>query len=269
MYIRVEIYDGKNERYYYNAHFKRIGVGIVGYYNDSNYEIAKNFSLPHNTLGIIDELISKEEYNSKEYLRQQINLFYSSYEDYEKNLYNDFYNDTLVKLSNEYVANNSEIPTVVQFIGNKLYEDGKYEVDFFAYSGFYDGYQRGLITTKAAIETEQAQKMLKANKDKNNSKKLDAEREIANLQILNNEAQIQMILEEEAKNAEEQNKVTSPNSNISSNSPNQNVINNGEPENKIKQFNIMDIIVFSSIGLVIVICIITIIIDRKVRHKKI
>lgn len=111
--------------------------------------------------------------------------------------------------------------------------------------GFYNGSDRGLITTADALKTSQAQKLLKSNKEKNAKIKKDIENEISTLEILDNEKIIQEELKaEKVKNIIEEN-------------------------NNIKETNIEEknILVFITIGLAIIICIVILIIEYKKKKR--
>ncbi len=239
MYIRVEIYDGtiqyKPNDYGYKS---RIGNGMVGYYDNNNSEIAKAFALC-----TWDDLESEEIYNEDYY-----KLFYSSYEDYDKNYYNDYYKDCVIKLENEDITNKCEVPTVIQFIGNRITEKGKYIVEYFEDSGFYDGSERGLVTANAALQTSQAKKMLASNKQKNSNIKAEVEKQITTLSIIDDEQKIQQSIKDELKKLEEL-----------KNQQNQ------QEQQEYPQLQNKDIMIFSGIGLGIFVCIFIIIIEQKRR----
>lgn len=243
MYIRIEIYDGKitYKDIGDNYGVRRIGNGKVGYYNKNNFEIAKAFALSK-----YDTIESEELYNK--IYNVYYKSFYSDYSEYSKNYYNDYYKDTLIYLSNEYIANNSEIPTVVQFIANRISENGKYIVEYLS-EGFYNDYGRGLATTSNALKTSQAQKLLKQNKSKNANIKTDIESRISNLEILNNEENIQKQIQLEI---EENNQKNNP------------IM---QTKNNYLNLNNTEIAVFAGIGIASLICIIILIKENKKRKK--
>lgn len=243
MYIRIEIYDGEitYKDVGETSAIRRIGTGKVGYYNNENYEIAKKFALSE-----YDTIKSEELYNRV--YQNEYRFFYTNYDEYSKNYYNDYYKDTLIYLSNEYIANNSEIPTVVQFIANRINENDKYIVDYLG-GGFYNEFDRGLATTSNALNTSQAQKLLKENKSKNANIKADIEGRISNLEILNNEEniqeQIQLEIEKNNKNIDYIMQT------------NKNYLN----------LNNTEIAVFTGIGIASLICIIILIKENKKRKR--
>ena len=238
MYIRIAIYDGniqyKKDEYGYDY---RIGKGMVGYYDDQSFEIAKAFALYKDS-----QLLTEEQYNNYGY---EYKMFYSNYEQYAQNYYKDYYKDCIIKLSNEEIVNKCEIPTVMQFIGNRITEDGKYVVDFFE-DGFYDTLNRGLITTNAALKTTQAKNMLESNKQKNANIKSDIENKITALQLTDNELQIREEIKQEKLKKNE----------------------NNTTDNEKQLINNKDVIVFASIGIAIFICIIILIIEHKKKSKR-
>ena len=250
MYIRIEIYDGtiqyKTEDSGYKHRFG-IGTGMVGYYDNNNSEIAKAFALCQ-----FDDLKSEQIYNNSYHYEYE--PFYSSYEEYAKNYYKDYYKDCVIKLENKDITNKCEVPTVIQFIGNRINKDGKYVVEYFQNSGFYDSSERGLITTNATLQTSQANKMLSSNKQKNANIKAEIEDQIANLSIIDNEQKIQQTIRdeiEEIKRNEELKRLKAEE----------------ERQNKEKseqqKILIKHIMIFSSIGLGIIFCIAIIIIEHK------
>lgn len=241
MYIRIEIYDGTattNELEWLS------NSGWVGYYDNNNLEIAKTFIVPELT-------IKRENWNGQ-YKK------YQTYDDYVKNYKNDYCKNVLIKLDNEDISSKCEIPTLVQFIGNRETKDGKYLVNFNDY-GFYDNSFRGLITTNAALQTSQAKKMLSSNKQKNSNIKTEIENQITNLSIIDDEQKMQQNIKneiEELKKQEESKK------------------QKAEEERKAKERDGQQktlnkhIIVFSGIGLGIVFCIVIIIIEHKKKNKE-
>lgn len=235
MYIRIEIYDGvvkENELEWLE------NSGWVGYYDNNNLEIAKTFA--------VRELIKRENWNGQ-YEK------YQSYDDYVKNYKNDYCKNVLIKLNNEDISNKCEIPTVVQFIGNRETKDGKYIVNFSDY-GFYDNCFRGLITTNAVLQTSQAKKMLSSNKQKNSNTKTEIENQITNLSIIDNEQEIQQNKKDELAELKRQEELK---------------IQKVEEEKKAKEVAeqqkqlIKHTMIFGGIGLGIVFCIVIIIIEQK------
>ena len=253
MYIRVEIYDGKIQ-YKTNEYggLQRIGNGIVGYYDNNNSEIVKAFTLTKD-----DKFLTEEEYN-KTWIKEKYKMYYSDYNQYAKNYYNDYYKDSIIKLDNEDVSNKSEVPTVVQFMGYRTEKDGKYIVEYADISGFYDRISRGLATTNATLQTVQAKKMLSANKQKNENIKSEVENGITNLSIVDDEQKIQQSIKdeiEELKRQEELKKLKA-----------EEEIKNKEREEQQK-IMIKHILIFSSIGLGIIFCIVVMIREHKKKNN--
>ncbi len=173
MYIRVELYSGD-------------GDIEVGYYDDNNSEIVKEFLLTKYDR----KLMSKEDFEiySK---NDPTDYPYSSYEDYTKNYLKDYYKEAIIKLDNSEISNKSEIPTVVQFVGSIEKKNNKYVIEELSdYGNVFSSY-RGLITCPIVLETSQAKKMLKDNKEKNANIKKEIENNISSLEIQENESQIQ------------------------------------------------------------------------------
>lgn len=235
MYIRIEIYDGAvvpNELEWGQ------NTGWVGYYDDNNLEIAKNF-----TVG--NSMIEKQNWNGQ-YEK------YKTYEDYVKNYKNDYCKDRVIKLDNEDISNKCEVPTVVQFIGNRELRDGKYVVNIDSNNyGIYDNYGRGLVTTNAALQTAQAQKMLSNNKQKNANTKAEIDTQIANLSFIDDEQQIQQDIKDDLEKTKKQEELEATKEN-----------NNEE----IPYLKTENIIVFSAIGLGIFFCIVIIIFEQKKKN---
>lgn len=241
MYIRVEIYDGnvtKNEIETLNDE-----SGWVGYYDNNNLEIAKTFA--------VGELRIKRENWRGQYKN------YQNYDEYANNYKNDYCKNVLIKLDNEDISNKCEVPTVVQFIGNRETRNGKYVVNY-NYYGFYDNGGRGLITTNAVLQTSQAKKMLSDNKQKNENIKSEVENGITNLSIVDDEQKIQQSIKdeiEELKRQEELKKLKA-----------EEEIKAKEKEEQQKIL-IRHILIFSSIGLGIIFCIIVVIIENKKKSR--
>lgn len=240
MYIRIEIYDGtfkKNDlEWGYDS-------GGVGYYDNNNLEIAKSF--------IVGELGIKREDGVGQYKN------YQTYDEYINNYKNDYCKNVLIKLDNEDISDKCEIPTVVQFIGNRETIDGKYVVNYNNY-GFYDNSGRGLITTNSALQTSQSKKMLSENKQKNANIKAEVENEITNL-VLDNEQKIQQSIKdeiEELKRQEELKKLKTEEE------------KKAKEKEKQQKVLIKHVLVFSSIGLGIFLCIIIMIKEHKNNIKR-
>lgn len=240
MYIRIEIYDGniiKNDPEWGSEN------GWVGYYDNNNLEIAKTFT--------VGELRIKRENWRGQYKN------YQNYDEYANNYKNDYCKNVLIKLDNEDISNKCEIPTVVQFIGNRETRDGKYVVNYSIY-GFYDNSGRGLITTNAVLQTSQAKKMLSDNKQKNENIKSEVENGITNLSIVDDEQKIQQSIKdeiEELKRQEELKKLKA-----------EEEIKAKEKEEQQKIL-IRHILIFSSIGLGIIFCIIVVIMENKKKSR--
>ena len=144
--------EGKEIKYKVYQH-----NGITGYYNKESKEIARQFSRGRSFL-------SQDSFErSMNDFPEEMQSKYSDYEDYK----NKYDTNVLKEIPNEYITKNCEVPTVIQFIGHIVKEDNKNVVNLFKYEGFYQANDRGLITTSAAIKTNYAQTLLKANKEKN------------------------------------------------------------------------------------------------------
>ena len=253
MYIRIEIYDGEIQyKTFDNGVKEKLGNGIVGYYDNNNSEIVKAFTLTNE-----DKLKTEKVFYNGGY-PYKYNLFYSDYTEYTKNFYNDYYKESIIKLDNQDISNKTEVPTVVQFMGYRVEKDGKYVVEYADISGFYDRLSRGLVTTNAALQTTQAKNMVAANKQKNANNKSEVENTINSLPIVDDEQKIQKSIKdeiEELKRQEELKKIKA------------------EEERKAKEREeqqkivIRHILIFSSIGLGIVLCIVIIIKEQKKKSK--
>lgn len=248
MYIRIEIYDGiiKYKTNKYETQ-QRLGKGMVGYYDDKNSEIVKAFALTE-----YDKLKTEESYTNS--WHSDYEIFYSNYEEYSKNYYKDYYKDCTIKLSNDDITNKCKVPTVVQFVGNRVEKDGKYVVEFFDDgTGFYNASPRGLSTTNAALQTTQAKNMLAANRKQNSNVKTEAENKINSLNIIDDEVKIQQEIKEKQRQEELERKAAEEALKAS--------------ERKTLNLENKDIIVFSAIGVGIVICLIILIIEHKRKNK--
>lgn len=241
MYIRIEIYDGAAKE---NEIESGSYCGWVGYYDNNNLDIAKTFT--------VGELKIKRENWMGQYEK------YQSYDDYVKNYKNDYCKNVLIKLDNEDISNKCEVPTVVQFIGNRETKDGKYVVDFSSY-GFYDNAARGLITTNAALQTSQAKKMLSSNKQKNSNVKTDIENQISNLSIIDDEQKIQQNIKDEIEELKRQEELQRQKAEEEQKAK--------EREERQKILN-KHIMIFSGIGLGIVFCIVIIVIEYKKKKRR-
>ena len=252
MYIRIEIYDGTIKyKTGDNIYRSRLGTGMVGYYDNNNYEIAKAFALCK-----WDELKTEEEYNNG--FHEDFAPYYSSYEDYAKNYYKDYYKDCVIKLENKDITNKCEVPTVIQFIGNRVKKDGKYVIEFFEDSGFYDSSDRGLITTHTALQTSQAKKMLSSNKQKNSNLKAEVENQISNLSIIDDEQKIQQNIKDEIEELKKQEELKR----IKAEEERQ-----AKEKAEHQKILIKHILIFSGIGLGIIFCIVIIIVEQKKKKK--
>lgn len=254
MYIRIEIYDGEIQyKTFENGVKERIGNGIVGYYDNNNSEIVKAFTLTKE-----DELITEKSFYNGGY-PYRYNLLYSDYTQYTKKYYDDYYKDSIVKLENEYVTNKTEVPTVVQFMGYRVEKDGKYVVEYADISGFYDRSSRGLVTTNATLQTTQAKNMLLSNKQKNANIKSEVEKNITSLSIVDDEQKIQQSIKDEIEELKRQEELKKIKAEEEKNAKER------EEEQKILTRHIL---IFSSIGLGIIFCIVIIIIEHKKRKIK-
>ncbi len=225
-YSEKKDYDEENDIAQYK--YVRIGRGLVGYYDNKNYEVAKAFAKdPDGT-----ELYSKNEYyneDNKHY--EEYSLYFKDYDDYKKNYMNEYVKECIKKFPNEVISSNSKVPTVIQFIGNRKEINGKYVVEFFEDEGFYNGGERGLITVPDVLKTSSAKNMISSNKNNNEKNKNEIENKINNLNIKKNERQIQDDLKKEEQ---EKNRVIN--------------LTNYKETNE-------DIVVYGLIGAAIVICV--------------
>ncbi len=119
---------------------------IVGYYNKENEEIAK-------------------AYKNGKYFDDEYGI--------------------LKLLTNEYVKNNSEIPTIAHFAYYRTYENGKYVINYL------ESYTSRLEDLSLALETNSAKNLISKNREKNETIKLNVEKSISDLKISNNELEIQ------------------------------------------------------------------------------
>ena len=269
MFIRVEIYDGVLKEKEFKAEkildrydgiieysekkdfdeendivqdkYVRIGRGLVGYYDNKNYEVAKAFVIDPNET----ELYSKNEYyNEDNKYDKEYSLYFKDYDDYKKNYWNEYVKESTKKFPNEVISSNSKVPTVIQFIGNRKEVDGKYVVEFFEDSGFYNGGERGLITVPNVLKTSSAKSMISSNKNNNEKIKNEIENKISNLNIVKNERQIQedLIKEEQEKNS---------------------VINQTEYKKTDE-----DVLVYRLIGVAIIVCIMILIFKTIRKNSK-
>ena len=235
LYIRVELYEGKILTYEEDPFSRDWGLGRIGYYRDTDKALATAFI--HKDMGESNFDFSKEECDR-----------------------------ALVKLTNEYIENNCEVPTLVQFLGYLKEEDGKTIVEYLGCSNYND-YERGLATAYNVIQTEEAQRQLKINKTNNANKRTQALKNLKFLKYVENEQAIQQELLA-LKQQEEQ--LQQPQENINNNNVKNNTADNQiieEKQAKKVSLEIKDIIIFSVIGLAIVICIIILVLENKKKNK--
>lgn len=90
----------------------------------------------------------------------------------------------IVDFQNQYVAENSQIPTLAQSIGYRELKDGKYKVNFF--ENFGDSENIGNVNE--LLKTSRAQELINSNRSKNTEIKNNVETEISNL-IINNDTE--------------------------------------------------------------------------------
>ena len=225
LYIRVELYEGKVDVGDY--------LGKIGYYRDEDKALA---------VAVCDDVRRYGNVPSEEKI-----------------------NKIFVKLSNEYLSNNCEIPTVVQFIGYLNENEGKNMVELWDVD-FYNGLARGIATAYNVIQTEEAQRQLKINKTNNANKRTQALKNLKSLKYVENEQTIQQELlaikqqEEQLQQSQE-----NINNNVKNNIANNQIIE--ENQTKKASLEIKDIIIFSVIGLAIVICIIILVLENKKKNK--
>ena len=221
LYIRVELYEGKFDGDDY--------LGKIGYYREEDKALAMAFC---------------EDFRK---------VFYPPSE--------EEINKIFVKLSNEYLSNNCEIPTVVQFIGYLNEKDGKNIVELWD-SNFYGVDRRGIATAYNVIQTEEAQRQLKINKTNNANKRTQALKNLKSVEYVGNEQAIQQELLA-LKQQEEQLQQSQINNNVKNN------VNNTQTREEKSTtktgLETKDIIIFSSIGVAAVICIVILVLEGKKR----
>lgn len=239
MYLVIELYDGYDKNKYLelfkNSYDIYFTDGVVGYYNDNNYDIVKKFMTKSKQES--ESEFQSDKYNSKKF---------ESYQEYLNSI-SQYYKNFIVKINTNEEMSKSPIPTVIQFLGYVSNENGKNIVTYFASSGMYMMNERGLVTTKAALEISQAKKLLEDNKNKNETTKNEIDSEIANIKITND-------TEEFYKKAEHVNIEE-----LQENTSLKEKLTKFISENK-------DVIILSIIGLSIFICIIILI--RKSKKSK-
>ncbi len=221
LYIRVELYEGKFDGDDY--------FGKIGYYREEDKALAMAFC---------------EDFRK---------VFYPPSE--------EEINKIFVKLSNEYLSNNCEIPTVVQFIGYLNEKDGKNIVELWD-SNFYGVDRRGIATAYNVIQTEEAQRQLKINKTNNANKRTQALKNLKSVEYVGNEQAIQQELLA-LKQQEEQLQQSQINNNVKNNANNTQTTEE-KPTTKTG-LETKDIIIFSSIGVATVICIVILVLEGKKR----
>jgi len=184
--------------------------------------------------------------------------------------------DAMVKLTNEYFANNCEIPIVVQFIGFIEKKEGKNVIKFFDFNGSYNSYERGIVTMANTLKTSEAQKLIKANKEKNETKRNTVLKKLKNVQYLDDENKVQ---QEILAQKEQQNQPIENNQNINNivlnnqvqieNTPNEKneVWQESTPVQEQNESQLKNIIVFAAIGFAIIICIGILILEFKGNKK--
>lgn len=258
LYIKVDLYEGDVE---WKKDFEKENIGYrfyifledikassfgfyhpVGYCGKENLEIAKKFA--NYDIKVLEKYIEEilgEEYKIEN--EKRLNLVKQN----EDSLFINVEKDKTLRIL--------RIPAVIQYAGILKEENGKKIIDFNYIEASYYGMDKGIITADQAIETEQAQKLIKANREENEKIRLSAEEKIKNTIITTdtNEYVEKPINIEIPKN----NTITLPN--INNTIPQEPTIEQG-------QANYQHIIVLSVIGFAIVVCIIVIIVDMRKKY---
>lgn len=207
-YIRQKLFDGRSLGIAKDD-YEQLGHSYVGY-ND-NYEIAKTF------------------YNAGKS---------ESESDIKKRIVQD---------TKDYALKNSEVPTVVQYLGT-IYKDSEKNIVELAFDGFYNSYSRGLVSIQNTLKTTSAKELLQKNKSKNSEIKSNIESEISSLKLKSNKAD-QEINDEKIDEKQENTIVNYEKSKEE----------NSFDISKIEYKTIVNIILFVGIGVVFVLIIILII----------
>ena len=100
-------------------------------------------------------------------------------------------------LSNNYIKNNSEIPTIGHFAFHRIKVNGYYSVDYI--ESYTDGFPNGVYE---ALETSAAKDLIAKNRTKNQTIKTNVENDIKNLVIINPDQTIWEDVSEEKTNGE-------------------------------------------------------------------
>lgn len=119
---------------------------IIGYYNEENKELA--LILKNGQYGVYTDGISK-------------------------------------LLKNDYIKDNSEIPTIGYFSYYRKYEENKYVLHY------VKSYTDGIDSLRNVFDRESVQNLLTQNRNKNNAIKIQAEKLVNELELLDNEKSIQ------------------------------------------------------------------------------
>lgn len=125
--------------------------------------------------------------------------------------------------------------------------------------GFYDSVERGLITTNSALQTSQAQKMLTSNKQKNANTKSDVESKILNLSVVDDEQQIQQNIKDEIEEMKRQEELKKQKAGEEK---------SAKERAEKRKVIIKHAMIFTAIGLGIILCIVIIILEQKKKIKK-
>lgn len=147
-YIRQKLFDGRSLGIA-KGDYEQLGHSNVGYNN--YYEIAKAF-------------YSVDKNESESDIKKRI-----------------------VKDTKDYALKNSEVPTVVQYLGT-IYKDSEKNIVELAFDGFYNYRGRGIVSIQNALKTSSAKELLQKNKSKNSEIKSNIESEISNLKLKSNKA---------------------------------------------------------------------------------
>lgn len=184
-----------------------------------------------------DIYIRRVIYDTKK--ENRVSYFY--YKDEDKQMIDYFknalgYNETkAIKVNNEDIANNVKVPTIAEVTGICYLEEGKYIVDLHEHSFHY---------VSSFKKSKRAQELISANTKRNEEIKNWVEKEISEVVLIKDKDEDYIIKEEKEDSVD---------------------ITEGTIKPKLEN---RDIIVFASIGVAILICLILLIINIKRRKGK-
>ena len=217
LYIKVDLYEGDTEQrkdfdkenidyvFYIFSDERSSCFGFyhpVGYCGKENLEIAKKFA--NYDIKVLEKEI--EETLSEEYRAEEIKRL-NFVKQNEDSLFINVEKDKTLRIL--------RIPAVIQYAATLKEENGKKIIDFNYIEASYHGMYKGIITADKAIETEQAQKLIKTNREENEKTRFAVEEKVKSTIITTDTSEyVEKPINIELPNS---NTITTPNNNNNNN----------------------------------------------------